>query len=133
MEMKELLDRCEYTIDYQRQEIDKLRTEVQRLLDWIMGDANAHTALQAVYNDPTASQANKVKAAAAAIGYEQGKIRDEPPFLELRAHIPLLELAEMRMRKVLPLEGQEIQVQPNGQVIVLKPGRGNGNGDGSND
>jgi hypothetical protein len=101
MEMKELLDRCEYTIDYQKQEIDKLRSEVQRLLDWIMGDADAHAALQAVYNNPKASEANRVKAASAAINFEKGKITNEPPFLDLRAAplMPLLELAEYRMKK----------------------------------
>jgi hypothetical protein len=32
----------EYIIELQIAEIDRLRAEVQRLLDWIMGDANAH-------------------------------------------------------------------------------------------
>jgi hypothetical protein len=32
------------------------------------------------------------------------------------------------MKKCLPLQGQEIRVEPDGRVLVLKPGRGNGNG-----
>ena len=35
---------------------------------------SAHTALRSVYNDPQASETNKVRAAAAAIGYEQPKL-----------------------------------------------------------
>jgi hypothetical protein len=39
----------------------------------------------------------------------------------------------MRKAKAAQFEGQEIEVQPNGQVVVLKPGIGNGgNGEDSN-
>ena len=45
MQTQELLDRCEYTIKYQMQEIDRLRAELdrrddelKRLLEWINGD-----------------------------------------------------------------------------------------------
>ena len=55
------LTRYEYVIDAQMTEIDKLRAEVQRLVDWINGDLDAHTTLQAIYTDPSASQANKIQ------------------------------------------------------------------------
>ena len=51
-------------------EIEKLRAENQRL----RSESGAHTALRSVYNDTQASETNKVRAAAAAIGYEQPKI-----------------------------------------------------------
>jgi hypothetical protein len=54
--------------------IDQLRTENQALVDWIQGDSDALTCLQTIYNSSTSSEANKVKAAAAAIGYERPKM-----------------------------------------------------------
>jgi hypothetical protein len=89
-------------------------------------DANAHTALQAVYNNPNSSEANRVKAASAAIGYEQGKIRDEPPFLELKASIPLKELIPIRLKRSLELEAEQRAELYSAQL--LGPGRRNGNG-----
>jgi hypothetical protein len=64
----------EYIIELQIAEIDKLRAEVQRLIDWIMGDADAHTTLQSVYLDPTTSQGNRIKAAAASLPFEKPKL-----------------------------------------------------------
>jgi len=52
--------RYELVLDAQADEIDKLRAENGRLIDWIMGDANAHTALQSVYNNPQSSETNRV-------------------------------------------------------------------------
>jgi H+/Cl- antiporter ClcA len=53
-----------------RAEVDKLRAEVSRLLAWINGDADALTALQAIYLDPNETSVNRVKAAASAIGFD---------------------------------------------------------------
>jgi len=112
--LREYVDRLEHAcraqnvrIDEQRARIQELEIENQRLIDWIMGDANAHTALQAVYNNPNSSEANRVKAAAAAINYEQGKVRDEPPVLELKAWMPLSELVPIRMKRDLELEAEQ--------------------------
>ena len=118
--------RYELVLDAQADEIDKLRAENGRLIDWIMGDANAHTALQSVYNNPQSSETNRVKAASAAIGYEQGKIRDEPPFLELKASIPLTELLPVRLKRCLELE-EEQQAELR-SAVLLGPGPRNGNG-----
>jgi hypothetical protein len=67
----QVLDRCEYTIRLQMAEIDRLRAENN---DWINGDTDALTCLRRVYNDPTASEGNRIKAAATAIGYERPKV-----------------------------------------------------------
>jgi hypothetical protein len=40
-----------------------LRAENKRLIDWIMGDTDALTCLQAVYQSPEASEYSKIKAA----------------------------------------------------------------------
>jgi hypothetical protein len=66
--------RYEYVIREQMKEIDRLRIENQALVDWIQGDSDALTCLQTIYNSSSASEANKVKAAAAAIGYERPKM-----------------------------------------------------------
>ena len=76
MQTQELLDRCEYTIKYQMQEIDRLRGELERrddelkqLLAWIDG-----AGLQRTYMDPKTSTPDRIKAAGAAIAYERTKL-----------------------------------------------------------
>jgi hypothetical protein len=52
---------------------ESLEAEISTLLDWVMGDADALTTLQRVYLNPDEPAANRIKAAAAAIGYERPK------------------------------------------------------------
>jgi hypothetical protein len=66
--------RLEYTVREQMALMEQMQAEIDRLVDWIMGDKDALTCLQAVYNSSTASETNKVKAAAAAIGYERPRM-----------------------------------------------------------
>ena len=66
--------RLQYAMREQATEIDRLRNEIDRLLGWINGDTDALTTLQGVYNNPDESACNKIKAAAAAIGYERPKM-----------------------------------------------------------
>jgi hypothetical protein len=68
------LNRFECVIRLQMTEIDKLRAEVKRLVDWIMGDTDALTVLQSVYQNPQASEGNRIKAAAASLAFERPKI-----------------------------------------------------------
>jgi hypothetical protein len=68
------LQRYEYVIREQMKEIDRLRTENQALVDWIQGDSDALTCLQTIYNSSTASETNKVKAAASALPFERPKV-----------------------------------------------------------
>jgi hypothetical protein len=58
----------------QRVEIVKLKEELSTLISWINGDANALTTLQSVYLNPDEPAGNRIKAAAAAIGYETPKL-----------------------------------------------------------
>ena len=72
--VKAKLDKYEYIIREQMAEIDKLRTENKRLVDWIMGDADALTCLQSVYNNPASSEGNRIKAATGALPFERPKL-----------------------------------------------------------
>jgi len=77
--VEQKLERWAYVIDAQSKEIDRLRVENASLRQ----EGGAHTALRSVYNDPQASETNKVRAASAAIGYEQPKILSVPPAINL--------------------------------------------------
>ena len=68
------IQRCGYVIRRQMAVIKEQRAEIDRLVSWIQGDRDALTCLQTVYNDPAASDSNRVKAAAAAVAYERPKV-----------------------------------------------------------
>ena len=81
MQMQEALDRCEFAIRHQQDEIARLRAVVERqheelkqLLAWIDGDSDALTILQRTYMDPRTSTSDRIKACGAAIGYERYKL-----------------------------------------------------------
>jgi hypothetical protein len=64
----------EDVIRLQMDEIDRLRAENQRLIDWIMGnEPDALLALQKVYSDPKTTEPNVIKAAIGALAYERSK------------------------------------------------------------
>ena len=71
---KSELARAEYVVKLQMAEIDRLRNEVDRLLAWINGDSDALTVLQGVYNNPDATDSNRIKAAASALPFERPKV-----------------------------------------------------------
>jgi hypothetical protein len=48
-------------------EIAKLRAENKQLLDWILGNTDALTCLQGIYNNPASSEFSKIKGATAAL------------------------------------------------------------------
>jgi hypothetical protein len=74
MDPKQYIGRLEYALRAQKAKIDELRGEIDRLVSWIMGDKDALTCLQSVYNDPNVGEANRIKAAAAAIAFERAKL-----------------------------------------------------------
>jgi hypothetical protein len=67
------IDRLEQLVRDQIAKIDQLHSEVDGLLGWINGDADALHALQSVYNNPASSESNRIKAAAAAIAFERSQ------------------------------------------------------------
>jgi len=128
-DLKQYADRLEFACRQQMAEITKLRAEVERL----RAQGGAHSFLKSVYWDETAPQGNRIKAATAALPMETPKLLPERAPLELEAETTetLFEQADRRMKKQMPLEGRDIEVQPNGQIILLPP---NGSsGDDSND
>jgi hypothetical protein len=79
--VKAKLDEYEYIIRAQMSEIDKLRARenlldarIKQLVDWIMGESDALTCLQAVYNNPASPEGNRIKAAASALPFERPKL-----------------------------------------------------------
>jgi len=68
------IQRCEDVIRKQMDVIKQQRAEIDRLVNWINGDADALHCLQSVYNDPSASEGSRIKAAAAAIAFERPKL-----------------------------------------------------------
>src|SRR6516165_3382209 len=79
--VKAKLDEYEYIIRAQMTEIDRLRAkydsavdENKRLIQWINGESDALTCLQAVYNNPASSEGNRIKAAASALPFERPKL-----------------------------------------------------------
>ena len=74
MEMQEALDRCEFAIRHQQEEIARLRAELDRKDEELTRDSDALTVLQRTYMDPRISTSDRIKACGAAIGYERYKL-----------------------------------------------------------
>ena len=72
--LRQYIDRLEHALRAQMDKINELRTENKRLVDWIMGDSDALTCLQAVYTNPASSEGNRIKAAAASLPFERPKL-----------------------------------------------------------
>ena len=68
------IGQLEQLVRDQMAKIDQLRSEVDGLVGWINGDKDALHCLQQVYNDRTTSEANRIRAAAAAIPFERAKL-----------------------------------------------------------
>src|SRR5215472_513725 len=84
MQMEEALDRCEFAIRHQQDEIARLRAELERrneeltqLLAWINGDSDALVVLQRTYMDPRTSTSDRIKACAAAAARAKGAVSSE--------------------------------------------------------
>src|SRR6516165_2224128 len=105
--IKQKLDEAAYIIRLQTARIEELTAENERL----RSAAGAHGVLKAIYGNPDQPTGHRIKAATAALPHEVPKLMPERAPLELQAEpvVSLLELAERRMRKQLPLQGQEIE------------------------
>src|SRR6516225_1302079 len=80
MSPADYIAQLECVVREQMAEIDQLRAaigqkdrELDGLISWIAGDADALGALQSVYADPRSSPAIKTKAAIGAIAFERSK------------------------------------------------------------
>ena len=122
--VEEKLARFETVIGLQMQEIDRLRSENERLRTV----AGAHGVLKEIYLDPDAPQGNRIKAATAALPHETPRLEPQPAPLELTAaeYEPLSTVVERQRRRcdallALPLEERAALI------------RGVGRDDGSDD
>jgi hypothetical protein len=68
------IGQLEQIVHDQMANINQLRSEVDRLVSWINGDTDALHCLQSVYNDASTSEANRIKAASAALPFERAKL-----------------------------------------------------------
>jgi hypothetical protein len=96
----------EYVIREQMAEIDQLRAaigqkdqELDAVIAWIAGDAGALEALQSVYADPRTSQANKVKAAIGAIGFERSKPASVSVVVDFKSRVHDARMQTVELRK----------------------------------
>ena len=113
--MQEALDRCEYDIRHQQDEIARLRAVVERqdeeltqLLAWIDGDSDALVVLQRTYMDPRTSISDRIKACAAAVAYERHKLT-----VQLRVGPSVLSERLARARAIKAAEPKVIEHSPS--------------------
>ena len=89
----------EYVIREQMAEIDQLRAEVAGLVDWIAGEKDALSALQAAYVDPRSTPTNKIRAAASAIAYERSKPASVVVQIDFKSRVRDTRLHTLELRK----------------------------------
>src|SRR6516165_2205391 len=89
----------EYVIREQMREIDQLRAEIGALVDWIAGEKDALSALQAAYVDPRSTPTNKIKAAASAIAYERSKPASVSVIVDFKSRVRDTRLHTLELRK----------------------------------
>ena len=80
-------------------ERDGMRQEIAALVGWIQEDRDALMALQQIYNSPTADEASRIKAAAAAIGYERGKPAQVVIEVDFRERVRNARLRQLELDK----------------------------------
>jgi hypothetical protein len=81
-------------------ELDKLRAENQRLLNWIMGEGpDALLALQKVYSDPKTSVPDVIKSASAALGYERSKPAQVSVVIDFKERVRTARLRQLELDK----------------------------------
>ena len=76
-------------------EVTKLNGQLSTLVDWINGDADALTTLQGLYLNPSEPAGNRIKAAAAAIGYERPKPATSLVVVDFRERVRQARLKAM--------------------------------------
>ena len=89
----------EYVVREQMAEIDQLRAEVAALVDWIAGEKDALSALQAAYVDPRSTPTNKIRAAASAIAYERSKPASVVVQIDFKSRVRDTRLHTLELRK----------------------------------
>ena len=89
----------EYVVREQMAEIDQLRAEVAALVDWIAGEKDALSALQAAYVDPRSTPTNKIRAASSAIAYERSKPASVVVQIDFKSRVRDARMQTLELRK----------------------------------
>jgi hypothetical protein len=89
----------ESVVREQMAEIDQLRAEVDALVDWIAGEKDALSALQAAYVDPRSTPTNKIRAASSAIAYERSKPASVTIIADFKARVHGARMQTVELRK----------------------------------
>jgi hypothetical protein len=125
MDLKEIvklqmveIDKLRLTLGQVTAERDELRQHLQNLAP---GAPDAHACLRRIYNDPEAKDAERGKAAAAAIGYEKAKpaatvnnVFSLANYLDQQA-----QLRKQQAAKVIEHEPKTPWPPPSGQPLDL--------------
>jgi len=108
------------------EKVEELAAANERLTS----ELTAHQTLKAIYADPNQPATVRVRAAQAALNVETPRLEPQPAPLELAAEEiePLAVVVERQRKRMDRMQGQDIQVLPDGRVLLLKPGS---NGDDS--
>jgi len=108
------------------EKVEELAAANERLTS----ELTAHQTLKAIYADPNQQATVRVRAAQAALNVETPRLEPQPAPLELAAEEiePLAVVVERQRKRMDRMQGQDIQVLPDGRVLLLKPGS---NGDDS--
>jgi hypothetical protein len=106
MSPADYIAQLECVVREQMTEIDQLRAAISRkdqeldaLVAWIAGDADAHSALRAIYADPRSSPANKIKAAIGSIGYEIAKPASVSVVVDFKERVQAARSRTLELRK----------------------------------
>jgi len=106
MSPADYIAQLESVVREQMAEIDQLRAaigqkdqELDVLVSWIAGDADALGALQSVYADPRSSPANKIKAAASAIAFERSKPASVSVVVDFKSRVHDARMQTVELRK----------------------------------
>jgi hypothetical protein len=89
----------EYVVREQMAEIDRLRAEIDALVDWIAGGKDALSALQAAYVDPRSTPTNKIRAAASAIAYERSKPASVTVVVDFKERVRNARMRTLELQK----------------------------------
>jgi hypothetical protein len=83
-----------------REVIARQQMEIDSLVAWAETDVDALMALQAIYRNPNTPEGNRLKAAAAALGFERAK----PPSMTVVAPVKLFDILEEKRRRQRVIE-----------------------------
>ena len=106
MSPADYIAQLESVVREQMAEIDQLRAaigqkdqELDSLITWIAGDADALGALQAIYADPRSSPAIKAKAAIGALPFERSKPASVSVIVDFKSRVHDARMQTVELRK----------------------------------